>query len=235
MAFGFFHLENSEISDQVLKNEVLVSHVPIRIVKSIILPLKKLSTVMLMNSLPNTPWRKKCLQSSILVGGGKRVVIGNVSDSIPSTAGSLMEGYAEPWTGDGNIIATWGIVDDITINHQPFKYTIDRMRRNFPLEWACNKPLGIVYYHGQNICHRVCGSPRKSQSSVLLSDYHCEEWGVTLLPCVLKDINKLSCKAVEFQQASDQCMDEFQAIIFREISPDQIGKDLQRQFGGSTS
>ncbi len=47
---------------------------------------------------------------------------------------------------------------------------------------------------------------------------------------MLKDINKSSCKALEFQQSSDQCMDEFQALIFCENSPDEIGKDLQCQF-----
>ncbi len=38
------------------------------------------------------------------------------------------------------------------------------------------------------------------------------------------------CKALEFQRGSDQCIDEFQAMIFQQNSLNEVGKDLQHQF-----
>lgn len=91
--------------------------------------------------------------------------------------------------------------------------------------------MGINFDHGKNTCHHVGDTPRKFSSSVIVSDYHCEKWDTTLLPCVLNDINKLFCKAHEFQSASDQCMDEFHGMIFAAILQKKLARIYNINFG----
>ncbi len=163
---------------------------------------------------------------TILKPGTKGIVIINVSDLSSSNVGVLEEGYNKPWNREGDAVATLGVVDDIAINHTLFKYVLDRTLRNFSSQFNCNRSMGINFYCGRNSCHHDCGTPRKCSSSVLLSE---------LLPCVLKDINKLSCKALEFQQSSDQCIEKFQAMVFDKILQKKFARICNVNFVDSTN
>lgn len=168
----------------MFKKDVIVSHIPIPIVKSIILPMEKLKQ--------HKTHQFFCYHSvkrdmyAILKPSIKGE---NVGDSLSDCLGVLVEGYKEPWDREGSVVATGGVVNDITINHQQFTYVHDRTLRNFSFQRDINKSMGINFYHRKNSCHHVCGTPRKCSSSVLVSNYHCEEWDITLLICVLNDMN----------------------------------------------
>ncbi len=161
---------------------------------------------------------------TILEPGIKGVVIENIDGSLSSCFGVLEEGYNQPLDRDGSVVATWGVFDDNTINHQLYKCVIDRTLRDFSFECDCNRSKSINFYHGKNSCNFVQDIPRKWSSSVLVFDYNHEEQEITLLPCVLKDTNKLSCKSLEFQQACDPECD------FCKNSTKEVGKDSQHQF-----
>ncbi len=113
---AFVQLEYCDNCNALLEKDVVVSHVPIFTEKSIILPMKKLKKCEAYQFFHNHSVQQE--MCTILEPGIKGVVIENIDGSLSSCFGVLKEGYNQPLDRDGSVVATWGVVDEITINHQ---------------------------------------------------------------------------------------------------------------------
>ncbi len=97
----------------------------------------------------------------------------------------LEEGYKEAWNHSGQVVPTWGVVDDVKINHKLFEYFVGRMLRsweasNSALEYVINM-LCILTSPNRKV---RCFSSRShsDRSRMIMALIFRDSWKITCCP-----------------------------------------------------